>query len=394
MWRCFLCDTMTGLLRSEIEIPAFSWTISISDCSFSTETDKGTGEGEVSSITLPWSALPGTTPQARGSNVATGRRGLVLCWEDDTGLVPILFGAIGERTDTYFDTSFSLDSVMTILGNRYCVDDDDFGTATTTDSDGNTITGTSTGYIKFSDMSFRGIASEVGSICTDSKDGGALPIDWTYLDESGSHERTYYAYNVANISGSAIFDKIANVTGGPDMQFRPYMADSQHVRLAFEAGSDADIYLNQDTLVYLSQYNDLTLTHAVPYTKVYETGAGSEEEQICYLAEDLTVNTRDDPCPLMEVYHNVSDDDSLAEVKSAANAYLEAAKVPLCQVTLTTTAEVFPLGHVWPGEVIRVPIDGFPTLPDGDYDMRLMTMSGSENHTITLTFDTFEDPTF
>lgn len=394
MWRCYLCDTMTGLLGAEVDIPSFSWSLTISDCSFDTTKDKGTGEGEASSITVPWTALPGDTPSARAGNVATGRRGLVLCWEDDSGLVPIIFGAIGDRTDTYWDTSFSLDSVMTILGNRYCVDDDDFGTGTTTDDDGNKITGVSTGQIYFSDMSLRGIASEVGSLCTDGKTGGQLPIDWTYLGESGDHERTYETYNVSNLSCADIFDKLANVSGGPDMTFHPYMSDSQHVRLTFLAGSDADVYLGQDTLVYLSQYNDLTVDHAYPYTKVYETGSGSEYEQLCYLAEDLSLNTTSDPHPLMEACNNDSEDDSLAEVQSAAEAYLDACKMPLCQVSCSVDVNILPLGHIWPGEVVRVPIDDFPTLPDGDYDMRLMEMSGDEGNMVDLTFDVMEDPVF
>lgn len=394
MWRCYLCDTMTGLLGAEIEIPSFSWSLTVSDCSFDTTKDKGTGEGEASSITLPWTAIPGDTPRKRAAEVATGRRGLVLCWEDGNGLVPLVFGAIGDRTDTYYDTSFSLDSVMTILGNRYCVDDDDFGTDTTTDDDGNVIEGTSTGYIYFSEMSLRGIASEVGELCTSGKTGGALPIDWSYLGEEGSHERTYYTYDVQNLSCAYIFEKLANVTGGPDMTFRPYMTDSQHVRLEFLAGSDADVYIGQDTLHYLSQYNDLTVDHSYPYTKVYETGSGSEEEMLCYLAQDTSINTTSDPHPLFEMTNGESSDDSLAEVQSEAEAQLEAAKVPLCQVSLTTDVALLPLGQVWPGEVIRVPIDGFPTLPDGDYDMRLMEMSGSEGRTVDLTFDVMEDPVF
>lgn len=396
MWRCFLCDTMTGLLGAEIDIPAFSWSITISDCSFDTTADKGTGEGEVSSIVLPWTSIPGDTPEKRGAEVATGRRGLVMCWEDDSGdTVPLLFGAIGDRTDTYYDTTFSLDSVTTILGYRYCIDDDDFGTGSTVDDDGNTISGTSTGYLKYASMSLRGIAAEVGSRCTDYKDGGALPIDWSYLDESGSHTRTYWTYNVQNLSGASILEKLSNVDGGPDMSFRPYFSDDQHVRVQFVAGSDAGVYLGQDTVHYLSQYNDLTVDHCSPYTKIYETGAGSETAMYCYLASDTDINVDgDDPAILLEYAHSDSSDDSLSETQAAAEAYLEAYKTPLCQVSLTASAHDLPLGDIWPGETVIVPIDDFPTLPSGDYEMRLMEMSGDETDQVELLFDVMEDPVF
>ena len=30
-WRCWLCDTMTGLVDVPIDIPTFSWSLSIGD---------------------------------------------------------------------------------------------------------------------------------------------------------------------------------------------------------------------------------------------------------------------------------------------------------------------------------------------------------------------------
>ncbi|MFC2758340.1 cupin domain-containing protein, partial [Propionibacterium acidifaciens] len=42
--------------------------------------------------------------------------------------------------------------------------------------------------------------------------------------------------NVGNQTGKQVFDKLAHVIDGVDMTFRPYLADSQHVRLRFTAG--------------------------------------------------------------------------------------------------------------------------------------------------------------
>ena len=53
-WRACLCDTMTGLLGQQIDIPSFTWSMTVSDSSFSTTRDKGVGEDEASGLQLPW----------------------------------------------------------------------------------------------------------------------------------------------------------------------------------------------------------------------------------------------------------------------------------------------------------------------------------------------------
>ena len=408
MWLCYLCDTMTGELGAQIDVPAFSWSLSVSDCSFDTTADKGTGEGEASSLTVPWQCLPGSTPEDRGEAVATGKRGVVLCWEQDDEVYPVLFGAIGERTDTYWDTSFSLDSVKALLDDRYAVDEGVFGADTTTieGEDGDeVIEGTTTACLSYTGMSLRGIASEVGYLCTFGKPGGDLPIWWRYRGESGSHERTYYGYNVSNLSCSTIMEELADVSGGPDMMFRPVFRtadpydetevyDQERLWLEFTAGSDDDPYIEQSSDWYISQYNDLSVAHAAPSMRVYETGDGYDEERICALAEDLSLCEGSDPVPLSEITNNDSEDDSLAEVVSAAEAELEAAAVPLCQVSLEVSAYDIRLGQMWPGDLCRVPIDDFPTLPDDVYEMRIMEMSGDETDRVEITFDVMEDPAY
>ena len=36
MWRCWLYDTMTGLADVPLDVPQFSWSLSISDSTLST----------------------------------------------------------------------------------------------------------------------------------------------------------------------------------------------------------------------------------------------------------------------------------------------------------------------------------------------------------------------
>ena len=113
---------MTGRLGAPIDLPSFRWSVSVSDCSLATQRDKGTGGADATGLDVPWSAVPGGTPIARAHELASYRRSLVLCWQRADGeLVPVVGGAIGPRTDSWDDTSFSLISPMQLLGSRVLV---------------------------------------------------------------------------------------------------------------------------------------------------------------------------------------------------------------------------------------------------------------------------------
>ena len=395
MWSAYICDTMTGLLRSPIDIPSFSWSMSISDSSLSTTRDKGTGEGEASSITVPWSAVPADTPAERESILSADRRAIALFWrtgEDGDGMgVPILFGAIGQRTDSAVDTTFSMSSVLSILDSRIAVREGAYGRG-----------GVTRDTLSYTGLSFRAIASALGQLCTGQKPGGSLPIDWAYSGEAGTHDRTYNSYDCGNNSCKRLLDNLTNVQGGPDMQFRPYLADSQHVRISFLAGSDADIYLGQDTVHRLSWFpgggdiDNLTVDRLGAISRYYGSGAGSEAEQLAYLAQDTTLQSIRDPYPLMEAVYSATDDESMPVLKGHTDAMLDANKRPLMQIKgeINANDAAIPLGQIWPGQVVELAIDGFPTLADGVYTTRLMQMTGSESATIELTFDVMQATIF
>lgn len=117
MWSAYIADTMTGQLDVPIDLPSFRWSVSVSDCSMSTTRDKGTAADDATGLQLPWGAVPARTPEGRESMLASSRRSIALCWDG----TPVVFGAIGARTDTWQDTSFDLVSPMQLLGSRYVV---------------------------------------------------------------------------------------------------------------------------------------------------------------------------------------------------------------------------------------------------------------------------------
>lgn len=395
MFRCYLGDTMTGLIDRPIDIPSYSWTVDVGDSSLATNRDKGAGTDDWSGITVPWSAIMEDDPASRSSALSPSRRCLCLMWEEDgEPPVPVVWGAIGQRTDTWLDTSFSLCSVMGMLDQRYLAREGEYGAG-----DG----GTSPTTIRYEGLSYRGIACEIIRQCTERKPGGALPIDLPYLGEKGSRAREYSTYDVQNNAASSLLDKLSNVQNGPDMQFRPYLADSQHVRVRFEAASDGDVYLGQGSIHTLTCFpgggtlQELQVAHLGPTMRVYSSGSGTDAAQLCHLSEDLALVSMRDPWPLVEEAYSDSDTDALDVLVSHADARLESVRQPIVQLSGKvdfSDPRVPSPGSIWPGELVDVAVDGYPTLPDGVYRCRLMQMSGDQSSVASVKFDVMVDPVY
>lgn len=183
-WVFFLYDTMTGLLGQQIDVPAFTWSMSVSDASFSTSKDKGVGEDDLSGLELPWGQIPGVDAAARASALMPYKRGIVAFWHsqaDDPNNPgrPILAGALGVRRSTQQDVSMPFVSMLGLLEDRYLVHEGRFGKGP-----GNS----SPDEFRWVNLSYRALACETIRQCTEMKPGGTLPIDLPYLGEHGTHQ--------------------------------------------------------------------------------------------------------------------------------------------------------------------------------------------------------------
>lgn len=401
MWTAYIYETMSGSLIRPIDLPAFSWNVTIGDCSLTTTPSHKPGEHDLGGMRVPWTALEhATTAKERRELLASDRHGIILlrryAGSDLNALgTPIVGGAIGSRQDTATDTSFSISSIMGLLAERYAVAEGSYA---------NGVDHTSSDTLAYRNMSLRGIASEIGYLCTNLKPGGTLPVDWTYRGEKGTHERSYEAWDVQNLSCKAILEKISGVSNGPDMQFRPYLtSDQTMVRWRFEAGSDTDIYLGQDTMhrltysPYGGTIENLTVDYLGPIHRVYASGAGADKAQTCAITQDLSLVELSDPYPLRELTYADSDTDKYELLLGHAQASLDANRRPLMQIKgeiniadMDGAGTLHPLGSIWPGEQVELDIQGFPSLDDGIYTCRLMQMDGNETDTVKLTFDPTE----
>ncbi|MGN0056481.1 MAG: hypothetical protein ACI360_08610 [Atopobiaceae bacterium] len=545
MWRSLILDTTTGAVVAPIDVPSLRWTLTVADCSLSTTRDKGTGSADATGLDVPWSAVPARDQAGRAAMLASHRRSMALCWERlDGSLVPVVAGVIGDRTDTWTDTSFDLISPLQFLGSRVLVREGSFGkgqynadhskdaqgtsygqqqggwrayldwtrhededgvsvdvvggievVGQKVDADGMAVTltcngheqktttsihfdgtkkfgvfedharmergatrlslkssfkvehdsdtqttksgkpvketstasssasvvtadvyrshfkginknshaGATEGTIAYANLSQRAIAAAVGKACTDEKPGGHLPIDWTYVGESGRASASFKEFDVGSNDLKTIWESIADADGGPDLQLRPYMPDESHVRLRMVAGSDSEPALGQDSPVRtLTAFpgggtaQGLKVAHLGPTMRVYATGAGTDEAQLGALAEDLALCKQGyDPWPLVEEVASFSDDDDAGQLADHASARLLASSWPQCQVECTVRlGDPYGIqpGDVWPGQRVDLRVEGFPTLPDATYHLRLMQMEGDQSRDCTLTFDVMDDP--
>lgn len=183
-WVFFLYDTMSGRLAQQIDVPAFTWSMSVSDASFSTSKDKGVGEDDLSGLELPWGQIPGVNAAARASALMPYKRGIVAFWHsqaDDPNKpgTPVLAGALGVRRSTRDDVSVPFVSMLGLLEDRYLVHEGRFGKGP-----GNS----SPDEFRWVNLSYRALACETIRQCTEMKPGGTLPIDLPYVGEHGTHQ--------------------------------------------------------------------------------------------------------------------------------------------------------------------------------------------------------------
>lgn len=383
MWNSYICDTISGLMITPIEIQNFSWHMSVSDSSLSTNTKRNIGEDGLSQISLPWASVPSDTPEGRNSILYPMKRSIVLMWDD----TPVIFGTIGYRVDSEDCTDFSLLSIQDILSSRYLVRENVFGKS---------YGGTTNDTISYNNMSLRGIAADIIRKCTREKPSGGLPIDTQYDGEAGNHQRTYYGYNVSNNAADKLLNEITNVQDGIEMRFVPYKKGN-NIRLRFEAGTDSEHELINSnakrTLTWFSNgrglIEELKVSNIGPSMRVYGTGAGQDDSTLCHLAQDLSLCQTRDPWPIIESVASDTSWDNIDLLRRHSEGTLESLKSPLCQMKGSVHINDFEdqfMGMVWPGDLIDIDIRDHPSLPDGVYTTRILRMEGDSTDKVSLTF--------
>ena len=131
--------------------------------------------------------------------------------------------------------------------------------------------------------------------------------------------------------------------------------------------------------------------------RVYGTGAGHEEAMLCHKSEDLRLCSTQDPLPLIEMAKSNSDWETPALVASHTDAVLDTVKSPLVQISgvYHLRDRYAPqIGELYPGDVVDVTIEDFPSLPSRIYRLRVAEMRGDSSDAVEILFDPIKDPIY
>lgn len=381
-WEFRLFDTTSGLLLEPLPPVQFSWSNSLGDSRINGAIDKKSIQRQ--SLVWKYHALPDWDARTMNRMLMPDLHGVLISFDGR----PLLWGIIGDRDDSWVDTSFPVNGIMTLLASRIIV---------------------SNWYqwnAMIADWSAKGLS--LGTIAKRivqtaiSNPGGNLNMTFDDDEVTGGvngndanyHERNYPPYDVANNDAASLITNISNTENGPDIDFRPYLTeDGQHVALHMLFGKEAYPFIEQrnDIVLPLSakagplvEFKQ-TVSASYRADRVYGTGDGEDKGTRTSMATDLSFVQQG--WPLKEAtasFTSVSRQDTLD-----ANTKAELRPYPLAQWEVTVRADdpQYPLGTYWPGDEVTMPIRGHRIIPDGVYRSRVMEMSGSESMNVKLKLD-------
>lgn len=319
-WTLELFRTVDGLRLGELPSTAFTWTSGLRTGQMEGKST-GLGSQELGGLKFSLDSLEQsgwldrTQPgwQARlASTLMPVKHGIMALYDGR----PIEGGPIGENVDIDPDGyRLTVDSFSKLLRDRYLVPEDFTPTKQIT------AKGRALGALAMR-------ALEVGM----AKPSGGLPVELPPV-EVGTDSQIWKAYNVASLSVLEKIESLADVDGGPDIAFRPKVADDSHFVWEAQHGTSTQPYLGQSVVQDWEEgspdVESLTarLSAAHVAHRVYAVGGGNDVSTPVEREQDLPR----DGWPLIErvvtdsSISAVPDQDEWKKTAEEANADLQAA---------------------------------------------------------------------
>lgn len=365
-WVAHLVQTMTGQLGARLDItPDGSWTIPVVGI-------------EDWTVTVEKAQLR-RIPRERWEQ---WRASVMVAWERPDGtLVPWVMGpVVGPPDETRTTATLSCKGLGALLERRvvldrdYRVDEMDAARAS---------------VVRRSGMSLGTIAQDVTKYAL-AKTGGYVPVRYGSPRETGSalNERTYEGFNLANNGAWKRLTELAEVTRGPDIQFRPAWTDDTCTMLEWVMvhGTAAQPSIAQtwtmdlDATAARSPVANLSVTTdaSALTTRVYWTGAGEGAGVLVRAVEDR--DRLAGHMPLLESVGATSDTENPGLLVEHAGAALSAGARPVQQITVTIDGADprCQIGRWRVGDTARLTIgDDWLTVPPGTRPMKIIAAKGS-----------------
>lgn len=250
--------------------------------------------------------------------------------------------------------------------------------------------------VTYSGLSLGTIAKRVVQL-TEEHAGGDLPIVLPG-DVTGSHERTFYGYDLATVRDR--LEDLMGVDGGPDIAFQPRLTEDRvGIEWVMRVGDPMlsqkgpdwawDVSLPQGPVVGLSVKRDASRQAQ----RAYVSGSGMEESLLVARREAGNVGERDlreVGFPLMETTDSRSTVERMATLNSWADGAVRSSVRPWAEWQLQVRTDQHPrVAMVKPGDFAQVRVGGHPLLgmllpADRPHRARVMSVSGDLSSTATV----------
>jgi hypothetical protein len=243
------------------------------------------------------------------------------------------------------------------------------------------------------------ITGQLISLGNESKPGGRLPIDMDNDHTVGADPPTKLSlsnWDTSNNNLLAALQKIMRMSNGPQLQFRPYLADSNHVRLRCMRGHP---YLDQPSDHYMTArrsggvLQNLQECRIAPSAqRIYATGAGTGAGTVMALSQDLSTVSSANPRLLRESTYADSSIKDKTTLKRIADGLLAQSATPSSQFIANIDLTQVDFARINPGEQCMLAFQDHPALPpDFTVRTRILELSGDQSQTAQIKFEIQED---
>lgn len=376
-WSYYIFDWQSGQILCQLPTVQLTWSMEIGGSKIQGAIDKKSIQRQ--SLIFPWGAFPVDLDIV--DLLMPGKRGFCAMFDG----TPMVGGIIGDRDDDFDGTSFPVSGIVDWFDGLTMV----LPTSTWRND-----------VYQWQGFSWGTIGKRVVQQAL-SKPGAGIPILYDPDETTGGlnghdsayHTKTYNGFDVANLSVASVLDKLSNLDGGPDFDFRLQFQEGSKSKLCWymRFGTESDPNIHQDGAPLIFDVNSpevesfkQTISSSYRFDRVFQIGNGQDEAEVAAIAEDDSM--LQEGWPLREVVQSDTDLSSDNLALTAAKGAL--APWPLTQWELTIRGDGrVKLGFVWPGDVVRFHIVDFRTLPDGWYESRVLSMSGTESVSTKLVLD-------
>lgn len=393
MWSMELYRTVDGLRLGELPLVAHRWRRSVRDGNLDGAPD-GLSESETMGLRWSYDSLDAAGWIDRGApswggllaDLLMPMKHSIMLLRDGVPLAggpiddPVSFGAT--------EVSLSVSGIESLWMRRFLVPERFAADR----------------QIHWSGVSLGSIAKRAVELAME-KPSGMLPVE-VPVEESARHERTFQAFNVANLDIASVLEKLSDVDGGPDIVFRPKV-DGDRFVFDMIVGSARDPWIGQDTVHDFEQGStdvesvECDVSARYVAHRVYAVG-GESDVSTPVRRYDSRIP---DGWPLLEEVVSDTDirypdegeeltDAERAKLVENADARLDELGRSALQSFPVVQPRVFvraggstPLGRFWPGELVDVTVHDAPPFEAGTHRWRLLEMLGDSTESVELVFD-------